>query len=513
MVRDESGVGQSLAGPAHRNPRSSLQNPTPEGPGAMAGSLVDPSYELIDPCPDIHALFLEFDARFFQGALACCEVRWSPRMYSCAGICSYESRGGLCSIRLSKPLLSLRPRKDLVETLLERNRDRDGHGPHFQSHMRRINSAAGTNITIYHTFHAEVALYKQHWWRCEGPCQNRRPFFGYVKRSSNRAPGPNDLWWENHRSSCGGAFIKIKEPDGYGQKRKKNQPTLEAPNNKKTSPKNTLDNYFVKTKNKETKIEDKKPIVPFSGPGVKLGGTSSSVPVPFSGAGRVLGGAGGAGTGYSQVGGARAGAGPSGAQVGAGRGSILTTNWTRGAGPTGVRNGARGGPNRAGGVGAEAGSPETRNGAGGAGRSSILVGGARVGAGPTGDQNTAGRGSSLTTSWTGGAGPTGARSGAGRNSNSSTNRAGAAPTGSRSTIDRFVVHGEARMEHDVIVLDDSDDEPQDNGFEKPRRRSSSRDSVEFSFVVQGKENRVVCPSCNEILDEMLINAHLDHCLG
>ena len=36
----------------------------------------------------------------------------------CAGLCCYEGRGGLCSIRLSAPLLKLRPRKDLVQTLL-----------------------------------------------------------------------------------------------------------------------------------------------------------------------------------------------------------------------------------------------------------------------------------------------------------------------------------------------------------------------------------------------------------
>ena len=39
-------------------------------------------------------------------------------VHRCAGICSYEGRGGLCSIRLSEPLLKLRPRKDLVQTLL-----------------------------------------------------------------------------------------------------------------------------------------------------------------------------------------------------------------------------------------------------------------------------------------------------------------------------------------------------------------------------------------------------------
>uniref|UniRef100_A0A8R1DT24 Protein with SprT-like domain at the N terminus n=1 Tax=Caenorhabditis japonica TaxID=281687 RepID=A0A8R1DT24_CAEJA len=186
------------------------------------GSLVDPSFELLDPTPDIHALFMQFDGLFFGGALACCEVKWSPRMYTCAGICSYEirgGRGGLCSIRLSKPLLTLRPRKDLVETLLhemihaflfvkERNRDRDGHGPQFQAHMHRINAAGGTNITIYHSFHDEVRLFKQHWWRCTGPCKERRPFFGYVKRSSNRAPGKNDRWWSQHQATCGGHFEK-----------------------------------------------------------------------------------------------------------------------------------------------------------------------------------------------------------------------------------------------------------------------------------------------------------------
>lgn len=35
--------------------------------------------------------------------------------FSSAGICSYHERSGLCSIRLSEPLLKLRPRKDLVE--------------------------------------------------------------------------------------------------------------------------------------------------------------------------------------------------------------------------------------------------------------------------------------------------------------------------------------------------------------------------------------------------------------
>lgn len=116
--------------------------------------LIDPSWEVIDPTPDIHVLFMSFNDRFFWGALVTVCVSWSKRMTTCAGICSYQGRGGLCSITLSEPLLKLRPRKDLVETLLHEmihaylfvtnnNRDRDGHGPEFHKHMFRINKEAG----------------------------------------------------------------------------------------------------------------------------------------------------------------------------------------------------------------------------------------------------------------------------------------------------------------------------------------------------------------------------------
>ena len=43
-------------------------------------SLIDPRWELIDPIPDIRALFLEFNDKYFWGKLAGIEVRWSPRM-------------------------------------------------------------------------------------------------------------------------------------------------------------------------------------------------------------------------------------------------------------------------------------------------------------------------------------------------------------------------------------------------------------------------------------------------
>uniref|UniRef100_T1JGT5 Protein with SprT-like domain at the N terminus n=1 Tax=Strigamia maritima TaxID=126957 RepID=T1JGT5_STRMM len=189
-------------------------------------SVADGSWETIDPVPDVHALFLQFNDEYFWGKLDGIEVKWSPRMTLCAGLCSYEGRGGLCSVRLSQPLLKLRPRKDLVETLLHEmihaylfvtvnNKDHDAHGPEFLSHMHRINKLTGANVTVYHNFHDEVNHYHTHWWLCDGPCRHRPPFYGYVKRAMNRAPGPNDTWWSEHRATCGGTFNKIKQPDGY----------------------------------------------------------------------------------------------------------------------------------------------------------------------------------------------------------------------------------------------------------------------------------------------------------
>jgi hypothetical protein len=80
--------------------------------------IIDPGLDLIDPNPDLHALFSQFNQEFFWGKLNGCEVKWSPRMTLCAGVCSYQYRSGFCSIRVSCPLLKLRPRKDFVETLL-----------------------------------------------------------------------------------------------------------------------------------------------------------------------------------------------------------------------------------------------------------------------------------------------------------------------------------------------------------------------------------------------------------
>ncbi|XP_041831434.1 DNA-dependent metalloprotease SPRTN isoform X2 [Melanotaenia boesemani] len=254
------------------NCRSSSTKPAPQSERPL--SIVDESWEMLDPSPDVRAMFLEFNDMFFWGKLSGVEVKWSPRMTLCAGVCSYEGRGGLCSIRLSEPLLKLRPRKDLVETLLhemihallfvtQNNRDRDGHGPEFCKHMNRINKASGTNITIYHTFHDEVDVYRQHWWRCSGPCQSRKPYFGFVKRAMNRAPSSLDPWWEDHQRTCGGTYTKVKEPEGYGKKGKKEG-------------KKALGNGKPSSTTTGSGSQDIRNIIPFSGKGFLLGGKSQN---------------------------------------------------------------------------------------------------------------------------------------------------------------------------------------------------------------------------------------------
>ncbi|XP_075059603.1 DNA-dependent metalloprotease SPRTN-like [Mixophyes fleayi] len=243
-------------------------------PGNM--SVVDPSWELLDPNPDIHALFLQFNDMFFFGKLTGVEVKWSQRMTLCAGVCCYEGRGGLCSIRLSKPLLVLRPRKDLVQTLLHEmihallfvthnNKDRDGHGPEFCKHMNRINNATGAKISVYHSFHDEVDEYRKHWWLCNGPCQKRKPYFGYVKRAMNRAPSSLDPWWADHQRTCGGTYIKVKEPENTSRKgKKKNDSSSEVQPIKLTDVKGKSDSVDIRT------------FMPFSGTGYKLGEPSQT---------------------------------------------------------------------------------------------------------------------------------------------------------------------------------------------------------------------------------------------
>lgn len=144
-------------------------------------------------------------------------------------------------------------------------------------------------MKVYHDFHDEVDLYRQHWWRCSGPCQRRPPYYGMVKRAMNRAPSERDPWWAEHRQKCGGSYTKVKEPEDYGKKKKKLKDETDSSSNKSTSkgeegmPKiyelwkneNTSDVHSG-TKDKEnnmqkSNVETAPTVIPFTGKGVVLG--------------------------------------------------------------------------------------------------------------------------------------------------------------------------------------------------------------------------------------------------
>ncbi|CAA6664838.1 unnamed protein product [Spirodela intermedia] len=203
--------------------------------------------DVLDPHPDIHALFCYYNSLYFGESLDACSVSWSSsRMTRCAGVCHYRPGGG-CEIRLSEPLLKFRPTADLKNTLLHemihaflwianQNRDHSDHGPCFQRLMNGINCssledhqkpAGGYNVTVYHEFHAEVDKYQVHRWMCES-CGD------LIKRAMNRPPMASDCigkvkhggpcgnpycHWHSHRASCSGRYVKIAEPTGFKGRR------------------------------------------------------------------------------------------------------------------------------------------------------------------------------------------------------------------------------------------------------------------------------------------------------
>ncbi|XP_053311922.1 DNA-dependent metalloprotease SPRTN-like [Spea bombifrons] len=195
-------------------------------------SVVDPAWEVLDPNPNLQELFMSFNRMFFKGKLMWVDVKWSRKMTLKAGICHYKVNEDLCTIYISKPLLSMRLRRDLVEILLHemihaylfvthKYKDEGAHGPEFCKHMERINNITGANISIKHKFHAEVAACRKHWWLCDGPCRAWGPRFGLIMRAMNRAPSARERWWVHHQLTCGGTLSKVYEPDNYVQKGKK----------------------------------------------------------------------------------------------------------------------------------------------------------------------------------------------------------------------------------------------------------------------------------------------------
>lgn len=70
---------------------------TPPDPASLSPlSVVDEAWELLDPNPDVRALFVQFNEAFFWGQLSAVEVSWSPRMtlYGREGEEGRGERGG-----------------------------------------------------------------------------------------------------------------------------------------------------------------------------------------------------------------------------------------------------------------------------------------------------------------------------------------------------------------------------------------------------------------------------------
>ncbi|QDS74629.1 hypothetical protein FKW77_009108 [Venturia effusa] len=186
------------------------------------------------PVVDVHQLFGLYDTLYFRSLLLPrVEVSWSSRLTLCAGICELikddEGKYRRIRLKLSEALLKYRPRSDTINTLLHeaihayffltagwqhsRGDDGTGHGTGFLLLADAINSHGDYEISVYHTFHDEVDSYRTHIWKCDGICQGQPPYYGLVKRSMNRAPSSSDPWFTKHEFECGGAYIKISEPD------------------------------------------------------------------------------------------------------------------------------------------------------------------------------------------------------------------------------------------------------------------------------------------------------------
>jgi len=67
-------------------------------------------------------------------------------------------------------------------------------------------------LSVYHSFHDEVALAQNHVWMCDGKCGNQPPFYGVIKRARNAPPTEQDFWFAKHKKVCGGSFVKVLEP-------------------------------------------------------------------------------------------------------------------------------------------------------------------------------------------------------------------------------------------------------------------------------------------------------------
>ena len=270
----------------------------------MDGFPADDDLELLDPDgphPDIHSLFVHYRDLYFSGGLGGVSVEWSSkRMTSCGGTCQRVPGGAI--IKLSLPLLSLRPSRDLKMVLLHemihahcmvegiRDPDPSGHGPPFQTIMHQINNATcqdlqrpagGYNISVYHTMIDEVNFYRQHQWKCERcgvevhRAMNRKPQEADCRQRAGAACQDVRCNWHMHLKTCGGEYVKIKEPEDYGQKKSKKKAKSSNGDNDGTG---VGESSSIKDNNNKISNKGQPPITAwFKDTGDRLGSSSGQI--------------------------------------------------------------------------------------------------------------------------------------------------------------------------------------------------------------------------------------------
>lgn len=88
----------------------------------------------------------------------------------------------------------------------------------------------------------------------------------------NRPPSSKDSWWSNHQATCGGTYIKIKEPDDYKKKGKASREDSKTSQGKNADIQILLEKNNGSTNNSTLKHSLQKADAGFSGTGHILGG-------------------------------------------------------------------------------------------------------------------------------------------------------------------------------------------------------------------------------------------------
>uniref|UniRef100_A0A182JT96 Protein with SprT-like domain at the N terminus n=1 Tax=Anopheles christyi TaxID=43041 RepID=A0A182JT96_9DIPT len=180
-------------------------------------------WKFIDVLPDIRAMFNKFDALFFQSRFKSkkIDIRWTDGMGNSCTNRNFNDDHGRYVIALNGPLLTLRPRIEIISIILHEmihallktdgtKEPNSGHGANFRKIMTFLNNKLQTNISFNHKLHNISLPCKNQWYRCTGICHNYGPFFGIV-RSIEGPPGLQNEWWKEHADSCGVDIVDTEE--------------------------------------------------------------------------------------------------------------------------------------------------------------------------------------------------------------------------------------------------------------------------------------------------------------